>query len=154
MRPFGRAEGLRFVLTLSRCALIGAAFCATLGALAHLASAAFAPDLYSIALGDGLLPPSPVDSWIWGPILIGAFVTWWPDFVRAGLGGLAAGAAVLALLMFLENRRYPVHQDGWGNVLAESVIQEGYWALVTALIALTSNLAFKRRRNPGTVKEG
>ncbi len=55
------------------------------GAVAHSIGARLAPDLYSIAIGDTLLPPSPVDSWFWGPILIGMFVSWWFGFIAAPL---------------------------------------------------------------------
>lgn len=168
--------GLRFAGPLALCALMGSVYCALSGAIAHLAAASASQDLYSIAIGDHVLPTSPIDSWLWGPILIGTYVTWWigliaaPAFfivtfmggrpvpnwkvmLQAGIFGWLPGSLTFGALVALAARRAPPAPGEWGVVLAVTVIQWGYWALVTALLGMAAFLAMWRRRNLYTVKE-
>ncbi|RYG39432.1 hypothetical protein EON81_00925 [bacterium] len=53
------------------------------GAVSHLFAANLSVEIYEIAIGDHLIPGSPIDSWVVGPILIGAIVSWWFGFIAA-----------------------------------------------------------------------
>lgn len=53
------------------------------GGAAHVIAAHLTPEIYSLAIGDHVLPSSPFESYLWGPLFIGALVSWWFGFVAA-----------------------------------------------------------------------
>ena len=74
-----RRYGPAFLRVNLLCVLLAAVS----GGLAHLIAATLAREIYELAIGDRLLPGAPVDSWLWGPILIGTFVSWWTGLIAA-----------------------------------------------------------------------
>lgn len=78
------------------------------GAVAHLVGASLSPEVYELLIGDRLLPSSPIDSMFWGPIFIGAFVSWWFGFIAAPFVSAA---------MFFGPRRSLVRPMLWFSVV-------------------------------------
>lgn len=163
MTPFDLRTGLRFLGALAFCTLWGALVSAMAGAAAHLVVYGLFSEGYEMAIGDGLLPSSPIESAFWAPVLIGAFVTWWVgtiaapfllaagfigprpvppvrSFVASTLGGWLAGALGILGLVALDGGP----RGAWGAALLSAVVERGYWALALALAVMIALLGRAR----------
>ena len=134
------------------------------GAIAHLIAAKVSPDLYSIAIGDHVLPSSPVDSWLFGPMLIGAFVSWWFGFIAAPfvfgariVGSRRSllrptlwfvGAAIGAWIALFFCGHDPYRPQDAGVEIFMCLLDRGYWILGLAFAAFA--MSASKRAEKGT----
>jgi len=156
-------DWLRLIVDLLVSCVLGTLIAGFAGAAAHSVAAACSIDLYSLAIGDHLLPPSPVDSYFWGPILIGFFVTWWVGISFAPvihgvcfLGrrarwatigwALLAAYALGAVVVAFFTRAEMIRGGAAGDSVAVAVITRGYWALFTVLLAFAGLVWIGKRR--------
>ena len=113
----------RYAFAFLKSNLLCVLLAAVTGGVAHLIAATLAREVYEIAIGDRLLPGSPVESWLWGPLLIGAGVTWWAGFIAAPfvfLGGtrMPGRSPVRPVLTF-----FAFAVSGWDVAMARVATQ-------------------------------
>ena len=136
-------------------------FTTVTGAVGHIISAHFAPDLYDIAVGCGALPEQPWFSWSLAPLLVGIYVNWWVGLVAAPIvyafaGGSRAdlrpvrlvvagttGMATSAIWVLGGAMLDPEWPEWGGYSLLRSLLDHGYVALSIGLAVMA--LLLRRR---------
>lgn len=156
--------GLKRVGHLVRVLAIAIGVSVVIGSLAHLIAAVACTDLYSVAIGDHVLPEAPVDSIVFSPLIIGAHVSWWVGLVGApfvhwiaggpsgdwGVSRVAKAASIgMVACAFLWLAATLVEGPlfyGFGPALLEALLDYGRFILGAGLLVMAWSLRRGRLR--------
>lgn len=150
--------GLKRVGHLARVLAIAIVVSVVFGSLAHLIAAVAGAELYSVAIGDHVLPEAPVDSIVFSPLIIGAHVSWWVGLVGApfvywiaggpsgdwGVSRVAKAASIgMVAYAFLWLAATLVEDPlfyGFGSALLEALLVYGHFILGAGLLVMARSL--------------